>query len=105
MQPARGRAVAGRSAVEYHPGDASVALRRLVDDARRASVGRDRVRRAQEVSYRLMSALAGDLPGFEEAIRALFAGDAGRFDEHTRAWPRDVRTYARQLAAPALGEP
>jgi uncharacterized protein len=86
------------------PGGASVALRKLVDEARRSSVGRDRVRRAQEVSYRFMSALAGDLPGFEEAIRALFAGDAARFDEHTRTWPRDVRTYARQLAAPALGD-
>lgn len=87
------------------PGGASVALRKLVDEARRANVGRDRVRRAQEVSYRFMAALAGDLPGFEEALRALFAGNAARFDEHTRAWPRDVRTYARQLAAPALGEP
>jgi hypothetical protein len=87
------------------PGGASVALRRLVDEARRANVGRDRVRRAQEVSYRFMSALAGDLPGFEEAIRALFAGHPDRFDAHTRDWPRDVRTYARQLAGPALGEP
>lgn len=86
------------------PGGASVALRRLVDEARRANVGRDRVRRAQEVAYRFMSALAGDLPGFEEAIRALFAGDAARFDEQTRPWPRDVRIYARQLAAPALGD-
>ncbi len=86
------------------PGGASVALRKLVDEARRANVGRDRVRRAQEVSYRFMAALAGDLPGFEEALRALFAGNAARFDEHTRAWPRDVRVYARELAAPALGE-
>ena len=60
-------------------------------------------RRAQDVTYRFTSALAGDLPGFEEAIRALFGGDAARFAEHTRAWPRDVRTYAQQLAAPALG--
>ena len=87
------------------PGGASVALRRLVDEARRANVGRDRVRRAQEVSYRFMSALVGDLPGFEEAIRALFAGHAERFDHHTQAWPRDVRAYARHLAGPALGEP
>jgi len=86
------------------PGGASVALRKLVDEARRANVGRDRVRRAQEVSYRFMAALAGDLAGFEEAIRALFAGDPVRFDEHTRAWPRDVRAYARELAAPALGD-
>lgn len=84
------------------PGGASVALRRLVDEARRSSVGRDRVRRAQEVAYRFMSALAGDRPGFEEAIRALFAADAARFDAETRAWPADVRAYARTLAAPAL---
>ncbi len=80
------------------PGGASVALRRLVDEARRASVGRDRVRRAQEVAYRVMSALAGNLPGFEEAIRALFAGHAARFDEETARWPRDVRDYTRALA-------
>lgn len=86
------------------PGGASVALRKLVDEARRANVGRDRVRRAQEVAYRFMSALAGDRPGFEEAIRALFAADAARFDLHTRDWPRDVRSYARRLAGPALGE-
>lgn len=84
------------------PGGASVALRKLVDEARRTSVGRDRVRRAQEVAYRVMVALAGDRPGFEEAIRALFAGDAARFTEQTRAWPPHVRAYTRQLAAPAL---
>ncbi len=84
------------------PGGASVALRRLVDEARRASVGRDRVRRAQEVSYRVMTALAGDLPGFEDALRALFARDGAAFDRHVAAWPNDVRDYARQLAAPAI---
>lgn len=84
------------------PGGASVALRRLVDEARRSSVGRDRVRRAQEVSYRVMTALAGDLPGFEDALRALFARDGAAFDRHVAAWPDDVRDYARQLAAPAL---
>ena len=85
------------------PGGASVALRRLVDEARRANVGRDRVRRGQEVAYRVMSALAGDRPGYEEAIRALFAGNVQRFDEETRRWPRDVRDYTRALAADAFG--
>ena len=84
------------------PGGASVALRRLVDEARRSSVGRDRVRRAQEVSYRVMTALAGDLPGFEDALRALFARDGAAFDRHVATWPDDVRDYARRLAAPAL---
>jgi hypothetical protein len=84
------------------PGGASVALRRLVDEARRASVGRDRVRRAQEVSYRVMTALAGDLPGFEDALRALFARDGAAFDRHVAPWPDDVRDYARRLASPAF---
>lgn len=84
------------------PGGASVALRRLVDEARRASVGRDRVRRAQEVAYRVMTALAGNLPAFEDALRALYARDGAAFDRHVDAWPVDVREYARQLARPAL---
>lgn len=84
------------------PGGASVALRRLVDEARRASVGRDRVRRAQEVTYRCMSALAGDLAGFEEALRALYARDGGRFERCTQAWPADVGGYVRRLAAPSF---
>lgn len=84
------------------PGGASVALRRLVDDARRANVGRDRVRRAQEMAYRFMTALAGDLPGFEEAIRALFAGRAEAFAAGVAGWPDDVQTYARTLARGAF---
>jgi hypothetical protein len=84
------------------PGGASVALRRLVDDARRANVGRDRVRRSQEVAYRFMTAMAGNQPGFEEAIRALFRGDRDRFEEHVAGWPADVSAHAKQLAAGAF---
>src|SRR3954468_17816734 len=57
------------------PGGASVALRKLVEQARRENEGKDRARRAREATYRFMSAMAGNLPGFEEASRALFAGD------------------------------
>lgn len=77
------------------PGGASHALRRLVEEARRADGGR---RAARDAAYRFMSALAGDLAGFEEASRALFAGDHGRFDEHTASWPADIRTHAARLA-------
>ena len=84
------------------PGGASVALRKLVDQARRANEGRDRVRRAQEVTFRFTSAMAGNDVGFEEASRALFAGDGRRFEEHTEAWPPDVRAYALSLSAPAF---
>jgi uncharacterized protein len=80
------------------PGGASHALRRLVDEARRTDNGRSRARAAQETAYRFMSAMAGDLPGFEEASRALFAGERQGFADHTAAWPADVRAYACKLA-------
>src|SRR4051812_26535135 len=54
------------------PGGASVALRKLVEQARRENEGRDRARRSQEAAYRFMSAMAGNFPGFEEATRAFF---------------------------------
>jgi hypothetical protein len=84
------------------PGGASVALRKLVEQARRMNENKDRVRRSQEAAYRFMSALAGNLPGFEEATRALFAGNRGRFDEQVKSWPADVRDHARKLAAGAF---
>jgi hypothetical protein len=88
--------------LNLQPGGASVALRRLVEEARRANQDKDRVRLAQEVSYRFMSAMAGGLAGFEEATRALFAGDRARFDAQTSSWPADIQTHARRLAAPAF---
>lgn len=80
------------------PGGASVALRRLVDAARRASGERDRTRRAQDAAYHFMSAMAGNLPNFEEAARALFAADRRRFASLIAAWPEDIRNHAIALA-------
>jgi hypothetical protein len=84
------------------PEGASAALRKLVDEARRSGEARDRARLARETCYRFLTALAGDLPGYEEALRALFAGSRAGFEEHTRAWPGDVRDMAARLAAEAL---
>ena len=81
-------------------GGASVTLRKLVEEARRANVDRDRQRRASECAYHFMSAMAGDMAGFEEASRALFANDAAKFRQQTEAWPTDVRDYVRYLAYP-----
>jgi hypothetical protein len=80
------------------PGGVSVALRKLVDQARRDSGDRDRIRAAQEAAYGFMSAIAGNLPGFEEASRALFAYDRRRFGELIAGWPEDVRDYGIRLA-------
>jgi hypothetical protein len=86
------------------PGGASVALRKLVETARRANEGKDRVRQAQEAAYRFMSAMAGNEPGFEEAARALFANDQRHFDQMTESWPMDVRSHARKLASVAFAK-
>ncbi|MFD0893591.1 DUF2239 family protein [Luteolibacter ambystomatis] len=83
------------------PGGASVALRKLVEEARRANVGADGMRAAKEAAYQFMLAAAGDLPGYEEATRALFAGNRGAFSSHLAGWPVDLREYTEKLAAGA----
>jgi hypothetical protein len=80
------------------PGGASVALRKLVENALREAEGPDRVRRSREAAYRFMTAVAGDQPGYEEATRMLFAGDWTAFDAAIQNWPADVRNYAARLA-------
>jgi hypothetical protein len=87
------------------PGGASVALRKLVDEARKTHGGRDQVRQAQEVTYQFLLAIGGDLPGFEEALRALFAGRQAQFAELLSAWPADMRDHALRLAGPAFPTP
>ncbi|MFZ6647672.1 DUF2239 family protein [Undibacterium sp. TJN25] len=87
------------------PGGASVALRKLVEEARRAQGDKDNTRKAQERSYHFMSAMAGDLPGFEDASRALFAGDHARLAHLAAVWPEDVRAHTLWLAGSDLEAP
>jgi hypothetical protein len=82
------------------PGGASAALRRLVDAARRQDGGRAAARASQERCYRFLTAVAGDLPGYEEVIRALFAGDADAMVARMAGWPPDVAAHALMLATP-----
>jgi hypothetical protein len=88
--------------LNQQPGGASVALRKLVEDAKRRSEERDQVRKAQESAYRFMSAMAGNQANFEEATRAFFAGDQLRFEELSEPWQIDIRDHARTLAARAF---
>lgn len=78
-------------------GGASVALRKLVESASRANAQHDRRRAARERAYHFMSPMAGNLPGFEEATRALFADDRVRFGELIAGWPGDVCEHALAL--------
>jgi len=79
--------------LEQQPKGMSAALRRLVEDARKREPDRERARRARDAVGKFMWAMAGNLPGFEEASRALYAGDEGRFETLIRDWPADIRTY------------
>ncbi|WP_243040492.1 DUF2239 family protein [Dyella sedimenti] len=83
------------------PGGASATLRRLVEEARRQSGTRDRLRVASEALDRFMLAMAGDLPGYEEAARAFWRSERSRFAQLTDAWPADVREHVRRLASRA----
>jgi uncharacterized protein len=112
-KPTRGRPKLGVTAREVtllprhwawlatQPGGASATIRRLVDDARRHSGPADAIRQAQEAAYRAMTTLAGNLPGYEDAVRALYAGDFKRLSHLTAPWPTDIAGYVRELVAAA----
>jgi uncharacterized protein len=85
-------------------GGASVALRKLVDAVRAAGEDKDRRRAAQESVYRFMTAVAGNLPRYEDATRALYADDRQRFEEIVTVWPDDVRDHTLRLASTAFAE-
>jgi uncharacterized protein len=80
------------------PGGASVALRKLVDEARRTNGDRDRLRAARDAAYHFMSVMAGNRANFEEASRALFADDRRRFAGLIADWPADIRDHIVKLA-------
>lgn len=84
------------------PGGASVALRKLVEVARRASEVKDRVRQASAVGYKFITTIAGHEPGFEEASRALFAGDQAGFEALIASWPEDVQTHLKKILTDAF---
>jgi hypothetical protein len=113
--PGRGRPRLGVSAREVtllprhwdwlsaQPGGASAALRRLVEAAARAPESPEAARRrSADAACAVLNALAGDAPGAEAAVRALYAGDRAAFAGESAAWPDDVRDYLARLAAPAL---
>lgn len=81
------------------PGGASVALRKLVEEARKANQANDLTRKVKDAAYRFIYVVAGNFPRFEAAMRALFAGDRAAFAQATENWPADVRDHARWLMA------
>ena len=82
------------------PGGASAALRRLVETARLADAAPSTARQARDAAYNVMFAVGGDLPGFEDASRALFAGDLQGLEDRIATWPPDLRQVVLRLATP-----
>lgn len=77
--------------LEQQSSGISAALRRLVDEARKREPGRQRARALRDAASRFMTAMAGDRTGFEEAVRALYAGDERELERRVHGWPADVR--------------
>ncbi len=80
--------------LEEQPSGASAALRRLVEQAIKHEPGKEQARRIRAALSRFLTSMAGDRPSFEEACRALFAGDTDRFEELIAKWPKDIREHA-----------
>lgn len=80
----------------------SAVLRKLIDQARHDPQQQidDLIRHHQNLTYRFCQALCGDLPNYEDAMRALFAGDETGFEDCTRDWPLDLACRAQSLSKP-----
>lgn len=84
--------------LEQQPNGASAALRRLVAEARAREPDEASKRRARDAAYHFMTAVGGDLPDYEEALRALYAKDQQRFHQHIEGWPVDIKQHVSRLA-------
>ncbi|MNC47592.1 hypothetical protein D3C75_966580 [compost metagenome] len=90
--------------LKSQPGGASVTLRKLVDEARHAGEKQNRIRESQEAAYHFMTAMAGDFPQYEEALRALYAGNSDHFYHFIEEWAPDIRNHIKKLAVHAFPE-
>jgi len=84
--------------LQLQNGGPSVALRKLVEQAKRENQEQDSQQTTRYAIYNFMFAIAGDLAGFEEANRALYANDRRRFNFETELWPKDIKEHLYYLA-------
>lgn len=84
------------------PGGASVTLRKLIEEAKKKNASKDQIRQAQEATYKFMNVMAGDLPQYEEALRALYANETKKFEKMISGWPKDIQEHALKLSQDAF---
>lgn len=80
------------------PGGASVTLRKLIEEAKKKNSDKDQIRRAQDATYKFMHAIAGDFPNYEDALRALYAGDRGQLKKMISDWPKDIQEHILKIS-------
>ncbi len=85
--------------LELQPNGASAALRRLVDEARLREGGVSDIRLAVEALGRVMTAIAGNETGFEEAMRHLYAQNFETIRQLSAEWPEGIRGYIERRLA------
>ena len=88
--------------LQEQSGGASGAIRRLIDEERKREPHKYERLVATKAAGRFMTAMAGNLPGYEEASRALYAGERVRFEGLIADWPTDIRVYLEKLTRPAF---
>ncbi len=84
-------------------GGSSSTLRTLIEEKIKRSdleksQEKNRVKQAQEVTFKFLNAIAGDLPKFEEVTRYLYRKDHSRFQELMSDWPKDIVKQALRLS-------
>ncbi len=78
-------------------GGSSAVIRNLIDEKiKNRSI--DKIKNSQERTYKFLSALAGNLPNFEEATRFLYRKDKRKFTELISSWPKDIAKHATHLS-------
>lgn len=58
--------------------------------------------RAADATGRFLTVVAGNLPGPEEASRAIYGGKREQFEEMIRDRPADIRAHAWRMVRDAL---
>ncbi|MCO5113656.1 MAG: DUF2239 family protein [Bdellovibrionaceae bacterium] len=78
-------------------GGASAVIRNLIDEKIKIRPT-DKIKLAQERTYKFLSAIAGNLENFEEATRFLYRKDKDKFKALISGWPKDVMKHAISLS-------